>query len=158
MNVLSAFIWGVVATTVLTGTMAAAQGFGFSRMSIPFLLGTIVTPDRFRANLYGVALHFLTGLSFAFTYALAFELLGRADWWSGAALGATQGIFLLAVLLPLLPDFHPRVASEQEGPISTTGVEPPGFLGLNYGRRTPAVTLVAHVAYGTILGALYQVA
>ena len=31
-------------------------------------------------------------------------------------------------------------------------LEPPGFLMLNYGRATPAVTLAGHVAYGTIVG------
>jgi hypothetical protein len=30
-------------------------------------------------------------------------------------------------------------------------------MALNYGRRTPAVTLVAHVIYGAILGLFYKV-
>jgi hypothetical protein len=36
-------------------------------------------------------------------------------------------------------------------------LEPPGFLALNYGYQTPASVLVAHVAYGSILGAFYAV-
>ena len=31
-------------------------------------------------------------------------------------------------------------------------LEPAGFLLLNYGRRTPLVTLAAHVVYGAIVG------
>ena len=31
-------------------------------------------------------------------------------------------------------------------------LEQPGFLLLNYGRQTPVVTLVAHLAYGAIVG------
>jgi hypothetical protein len=31
-------------------------------------------------------------------------------------------------------------------------VEPPGFLMLNYGRNTFLVMLVAHIAYGAIVG------
>ena len=31
-------------------------------------------------------------------------------------------------------------------------LEPPGFLLLNYERQTPLVTLVAHLAYGAIVG------
>ena len=31
-------------------------------------------------------------------------------------------------------------------------LEPPGFLLLNYGRQTLAATVVAHVAYGAIVG------
>jgi hypothetical protein len=31
-------------------------------------------------------------------------------------------------------------------------VEPPGFLMLNYGRNTFLITLLAHIAYGAIVG------
>jgi hypothetical protein len=31
-------------------------------------------------------------------------------------------------------------------------LEPPGFLILNYGRRTPLVTVIGHVLYGAIVG------
>ena len=33
-------------------------------------------------------------------------------------------------------------------------LEPPGFLMLNYGVSTPAVTAAVHVLYGAIVGAL----
>lgn len=55
----------------------------------------------------------------------------------------------------LIGDIHPRMASETTGPEPTRALEPPGFLTLNYGRRTPSITLIAHVAYGVILGAFY---
>jgi hypothetical protein len=35
-------------------------------------------------------------------------------------------------------------------------LEPPGLLALNYGIRTPAVTIAAHIAYGIVLGLLLQ--
>jgi hypothetical protein len=35
-------------------------------------------------------------------------------------------------------------------------LQPPGFLALNYGRRTPLVTVAAHLLYGAILGAFYR--
>ena len=38
-------------------------------------------------------------------------------------------------------------------PTRSTLIEPPGFLMLNYGRSTFLVTLVAHIAYGAIVGA-----
>jgi hypothetical protein len=31
-------------------------------------------------------------------------------------------------------------------------LEPPGFMLMNYGRRTALVTIVAHVVYGAIIG------
>jgi hypothetical protein len=35
---------------------------------------------------------------------------------------------------------------------SSPFLEPPGFLLRNYGRQTPIVTVVAHIAYGAIVG------
>lgn len=36
-------------------------------------------------------------------------------------------------------------------------LEPPGVLGLEYGKRTPLVALVVHVMYGALVVALYHV-
>ena len=60
------------------------------------------------------------------------------------------------VLLPLVPGVHPRMASHRAGPASTAVLEPPGLLALNYGIQTPAVAIVAHLVYGSILGLLLQ--
>jgi len=64
---------------------------------------------------------------------------------------------VLATALPLLPGVHPRMASDFTGPQPTTGLEPPGFLATNYGRRTPVVTVLAHMVYGAIIGHFYEV-
>jgi hypothetical protein len=61
------------------------------------------------------------------------------------------------VLVPLLAGVHPRIASNRAGPASTAALEPPGLLGLNYGGRTPLVTVIAHAVYGTALGLLLTV-
>ncbi len=44
------------------------------------------------------------------------------------------------------------MASETEGPTVTHLLEPPGFLGLYYGPRTPLSVLVARLIFGLILG------
>lgn len=155
MNLESALVWGFAATTVLTGLIAASQGLGLSRMSLPFVLGTIFTGDRDRALAYGALVHFVNGWVFAFIYVAIFDQLGRATWWIGATVGFAHALFVLLVGLPILPDLHPRMASERHGPTPTRLLQPPGFLGLNYGYRTPLVAIVAHVAYGVILGAFY---
>ncbi len=156
MNIVSILLWGFVATVVLTSLLAASQAFGVSRMSIPFILGTMVTPNRDRAMLAGSAMHMVNGWLFALIYAAAFESLGRAAWWLGAAGGAAHGLFVLLVGLPMLPALHPRMASEQHGPTPTRHLQPPGFLALHYGYRTPFATLAAHVVYGAILGGFYR--
>ena len=74
----------------------------------------------------------------------------------GALIGAIHASFVLAVGIPLLPAFHPRMASEQHGPTVTRQLEPPGFFALHYGTRTPIALFVAHLVYGAILGGAYQ--
>jgi hypothetical protein len=156
MNLGSVAIWGFVATVVQTTLEAGAQGLGLSRMSIPFILGTMFTPDRDKASLIGIGLHLLNGWLIALLYALIFESLGKASWWIGGILGLGHGFFILLAVLRLLPGFHPRMASEHTGPDPTRALEPPGFLALHYGRWTPITALIGHVAFGIVLGAFYQ--
>jgi len=158
MNFPSIFLWGFVATVFLTTLMAAAQGLGWSRMSLPFMLGTLFTPDRQRAMVLGFAFHFVNGWLFALFYALVFEDLQRTGWWLGGVIGLAQGLTVLIALMPILPALHPRMASEQRGPEPTRALEPPGFMALNYGRQTPLITLFAHVVYGAVLGGFYRLA
>lgn len=158
MNVSSVLLWGFVATLLLTTVMAASQSLGLSRMSLPFILGMIFTPDRERARMYGFLVHMADGWAFSFLYAWIFESLGAANLWIGGLMGLAHGLVVLLVFMPLLPGIHPRMASEHQGPEPTRALEPPGFLALNYGRRTPLVALAGHLLYGAILGAFYHLA
>lgn len=145
---------GILATTILTTVLRASVELHFSRMDFPFILGTIVTADRDRAKLVGMALNFALGLAFALLYAAFFKSVAPPSLWLGALLGLAHGLFVLIILLPLMPTVHPRMASFTRGPDPTPMLEPPGFLALNYGRRTPEINLAAHVLYGAVLGAL----
>lgn len=150
-------VWGFGSTIVLTTIMAAAQGLGLTRMSIPYVLGTMFTPDRDRARLLGIAVHVINGLLFSLVYVAAFEVWGGPAWWKGAAIGLVHGGFVVAVLVPALPAMHPRMASELRGPTIVRQLEPPGFLGLHYGGRTPVVAIAAHVVFGLLLGSFYRI-
>lgn len=151
-----ALLWGFVGTVLLTGIMSATQGVGFTRMNLPFMLGTMFTPNRDRAKLVGFGVHFMNGWVLAFVYAAAFQGWRLASWWAGMGIGLVHGLFVLLVVMPILPGLHPRMASEQRGPEPTRQLEPPGFLALNYGRRTPLSVIAAHLVYGTILGGFYH--
>jgi uncharacterized membrane protein YagU involved in acid resistance len=150
-------LWGFAGTVVLTTLLAGSQALRLTRINIPFMLGTMVTPDRDRAKVVGFGMHLVNGWLFATIYAVAFQSWRRATWWLGALIGLVHALFVLTVGLPMLPGLHPRMASEQRGPTPTQQLEPPGFLALNYGRRTPLSVVVAHLVYGGILGAFYRV-
>lgn len=156
MNALSILLWGFVATALLTSMLAVAQRLGFTRMSMPFLLGTAMTSNRDRALLLGFGAHMVNGWLFACIYGFGFERLQQTGWWLGALMGLLQGLFVLTVVMPLVPSLHPRMVSEFVGPTPNRRLQPPGFMGLNYGPRTPVVGLAAHALFGAILGAFYQ--
>lgn len=155
MNVGEWLVWGFAATIVLTTILAASQGLGITRMNIPYLVGTMVTPDRDRAKVLGVAMHVANGWVFSAVYVAAFHAWGGATWWKGLLIGLVHAGFVLAVLMPVLPGMHPRMASETSGPTVVRGLEPPGFLALHYGMRTPVSVVFAHAVFGVILGAFY---
>lgn len=147
-------LFGLLATGALTAVMIAAQMAGWTRLDLPLVLGTVLTPDPDRARVAGFFVHLAVGQAFALGYAATFALLGLATWWIGALLGLVHVAVALTVILPLLPGVHPRMASPRAGPASRAVLEPPGLLGLNYGIQTPAVAIVAHVVYGIVLGLL----
>src|SRR6185503_12513750 len=106
-------LWGFVGTVVLTVLVAGSRGLGMTRMDLTYLLGTIFTPDRDRAKLIGVLVHFLDGWLFSLIYVAAFHAWGKATWWLGALAGLVHAAFVLAVAMSLLPALHPRMANEQ---------------------------------------------
>ena len=156
MNWNSWLIWGFAATIVLSTISSATQGLGLTRMNLPYMLGTIFTPDRDRAKLYGFGVHVVAGWVFSLIYVLIFQALGAAGWWRGALVGVAHAAFVLVVTMSLLPGLHPRMASEQHGPEAQNMLEPPGFLALHYGVQTPLAILLSHAVFGAILGAFYH--
>lgn len=145
-------LWGALATAFLTLVMSTSQGLGWSRMSLPYMLGTIFTPHRDRAMVLGFAVHFALGAAIAWIYALVLQAWAPPTAAKGALLGLLHGLLMLVPGMQLLPALHPRMASRHDGPTPTRQLEPPGFMALNYGVRTPLVTLLAHLGYGFLLG------
>ena len=149
-------VWGFAATVLLTAIMSGSQGLGLTRMNLPYLLGTMVTPDRDRAKSIGVAIHLVNGWVFSLVYVAAFAVWGGPAWWKGALIGLVHALFVLTAGMAALPGLHPRMASERRGPTVVRGLEPPGFLALHYGLRTPISVVLAHLLFGIVLGAFYR--
>lgn len=148
--------FGFGATVALTSIMASAQLAGWSRMDLPMMLGTMFVEDPDRARVIGFVVHVMNGYVFALLYAGAFAAMGEATWWWGALFGAFHGAAALTIVMPMLPGMHPHMSSERSGITLMQNLEPPGFLGLNYGTRVPVITLFAHVVYGVLLGSFIQ--
>jgi hypothetical protein len=153
MSIWAAVAGGFVGTLVLTTALRAANELGVTRVDLPFLLGTAVTVDRGRAKAIGYLLHFVAGEVFALVYYAIFAAIDTSGWPLGALFGLLHGIVSSTALTNvLLPIVHPRMGSELSAADSSPLLEPPGFLMRNYGHGTLVATLVAHIAYGAIIG------
>ncbi|HKO69907.1 MAG TPA: hypothetical protein VJV58_03140 [Bradyrhizobium sp.] len=155
-SLLHLMLWGLIATVAMTSILEGSRGLGFSRLSLPFLLGTFFTGQRRWAVITGFAIYTIGGWLFAFVYFWLFESVGIFTWWFGGLAGLVHGIFLLVAALPLLPLVHPHMASEYHGASTTRQLEPPGFLAMNYGYHTPLSTLLGQTVYGVTLGGFMQ--
>jgi hypothetical protein len=154
-----AIVGGLAGTVVLTTILRAASELGLTRMDIPFLLGTAVSVNRVRAKAVGYALHFVFGLLFALAYDAIFVVINRSGFLLGAGFGLVHALFAGTALVNiLLPAVHPRMGSGFDAAGSTPLLEPPRFLLLNYGRQTALATVVAHLAYGAIVGGFVSLA
>jgi len=150
---LSAIAGGFVGTLLLTTIAHGANELGLTRMDLAFLLGTTVTDNRRRAKAIGYLFHFALGMGFALAYGAFFAIVGHSSWWLGALVGALQAFFTATVLVNvLLPVVHPRMGTPESAANHVALIEPPGFLMLNYGRNTFLVILIAHLAYGAVVG------
>ena len=79
------------------------------------------------------------------------ECLGELH--GGIALGVVHAALAGGALLTvLLPAVHPRMGTPWSDAEETPLLEAPGFLLMNYGRRTALWTLVGHIVYGAIVG------
>jgi hypothetical protein len=154
-----ALVGGLLGTVVLTTVLRAASELRLTRIDLPFLLGTAVTADRVRAKAVGYALHFVLGAIFALAYDAVFAVVGTSGFLLGALLGLLHGLFAgTALVNVLLPVVHPRMGTGFDAAGSSPLLEPPGFMLRNYGRQTPLATIVAHVAYGSIVGGFISLA
>jgi hypothetical protein len=153
MSIWGALAGGFVGTLVLTTALRTANELGLTRVDLPFLLGTAFTRDRARAKALGYLLHLFAGEVFALVYFAIFAAIDASGWLLGALFGLLHGIVAATALVNvLLPVVHPRMGSPLSAANSSPLLEPPGFLMRNYGRGTPIATLLAHAAYGAIVG------
>ncbi|HWI13847.1 MAG TPA: hypothetical protein VNT02_06315, partial [Burkholderiales bacterium] len=123
-GVVEIMIWGMIAALSMIALLYASQNLGWTRLNLPFLLGSMFTDDRRAANVLGFLLYLVIGWFIAFFYYLVFEVVGGASWWIGAITGFVHGMLVLTAFFPLLPYLHPRMASEYDGPDVVRRLEP----------------------------------
>src|SRR6266508_403236 len=69
-DALGLVVGALLGTFVMTAVMETAQAARITRISIPFMLGAVVSERRATIRVAGFAMHLLNGLIFALSYAL----------------------------------------------------------------------------------------
>ena len=151
MSIWGALAGGFIGTLVLTTVLRAGSEAGLTRMAF--------TGDRTRAKALGYLLHFIAGQVFALIYYAVFTAVDESGWLLGALFGLVHGLFAGTALVNLLlPLVHPRMATDLTAAPAVARLERPGFMMVNYGLRTPLVSLPAHIAYGALVGGFISLA
>lgn len=147
------FLRAIVASLVATAAFTVVAYFGpivgLPRADIATILGTMFVADPAAAFVPGLIMHFMIGGILALAYAFLFaQALPGQPWLRGAAYGLVPWLMAMVVVMPMLGLVHPMVLS---------GMMPnPGFFLLGMGSLLPALSsLVSHLVYGAVLGAIY---
>lgn len=139
---------GFVASLLAAVTFWLFRALRGTRFSPSVELGCLVMdePRRPATETVGFALYLLVGvLLLPPLYGAALAATGGAGWGSGALAGALHGA-AAAVALPW--------AAKASRCVRLGRVPPPGRLGLDWGKATPAALVTGHAVYGMILGAV----
>lgn len=150
---LAAGLLGGVAFLVVV-TMGLA--IGMTRMNFLEVLGTMLVPKASKAPVYatGLAVHLMASAGFGLAHAgllhaIGVTSVGEAAGWD-LVLGMAHGVVILAMLPAMLIAMHPLVR--------TGTMNRPGVALIGFGTGTPIGSLMAHVAFGLVVGAVYAAA
>jgi len=149
----SAIVAGLVGGIAFLIVVYMGLGVGMTRMNFLHMLGSMVAPRSPRSTTYaiGLVVHLMMSAVFGLVHAGLLTAIGVSSVGSAAAwdllIGAVHGVAVLVVLPMMLAMAHPLVRSGD--------LERPGVAMVGYGSMTPAGSLMAHVAFGLVTGAIY---
>ena len=146
MNIRKAFIAGVIATAGMVLIMAMARALG-ACADMPMVIGTMPgnSPSGV-AWLMGFAVMLVGGGIGGIAYAATFESLTRkADAMTG----------ILVALVPMVVEGLWLGFMDRMHPLVPKMIQSPGFFMSNHGSMGVIAFIVAHLAFGAIVGSLY---
>lgn len=148
-----ALLGGIVGGLAFLMVVVGGYASGMTRMNFLQILGTMASPRISRRNAYalGFVMHTMLAAGFGLAHGAIIEAIGvttvaaGAGW--GVALGAIHGAVILVALPMILTLMHPLVRKGE--------IERPGLALTGFGPMTPMGSLMAHVAFGVVVGSIY---
>ena len=133
---------GLIAWVVFTVVLYMAPLMGVPKMDVPAMLGGMF---GLNSVALGWVMHLMIGLVLALIYAYWFvDLVGGAPWVRGLTFSLLPWLAMMVVIAPMLPVLNPMLAKM-----------PPGMFLLNMGIMAPMGSLIGHLIWGTVVGAVY---
>lgn len=150
--VVAGLLGGLAFLAVVTMGLAT----GMTRMNFLEVLGTMLVPDAGTGTVYatGLGVHLMASAGFGLAHAGLLHAIGvtsisQAAAWD-LALGMAHGVVILALLPVVLTAMHPLVRKH--------AMDRPGVALAGFGKGTPIGSLMAHVVFGLVVGAVYAAA
>jgi hypothetical protein len=149
----TALFAGVLGGLAFLVVVTMGRSIGMTRMNLLEVLGTMLAPNARGATVYGLGLmaHLMASAAFGLghaglLHALDVTSVGQAAAWD-LVIGTVHGAIVLLVLPMILTAMHPLVRKQ--------AMEAPGVALTGFGRGTPLGSLMAHVVFGLVVGAVY---
>jgi hypothetical protein len=140
MSYLGAVVAGVFGTAVMSAVLYFVQLRGFVEADMIRAVGSLFTRKEEGSLGPGIAIHVTSGIVFAFAYIAAWSLMpvgGMGQYLlEGLITGFAHGLVVSFILVALVAEHHPLPRFQEAG------------LGV------AVVHLLAHVAYGIVVGAI----
>jgi len=153
-ELLPALIAGFSGTVAMTLGMTMGKSMGMTTMDIALISGGMMSGDERKARRAGMFIHLIVmgTLVFGSIYAFLFQALESASWVTGLIVGVVHGAVVGIMAMPMMGAIHPRMKPAAEG----FQLDPPGIMGVNYGKGTPLGLLMGHAVYGVVVALVYS--
>ncbi len=133
---------GIIAWIFFTLVLYMAPLMGVPKMDVPAMLAGMFGMNNLA---FGWMMHLVVGLVLGRIYAYWFvDRVGGAPWVRGLAFGVLPWLAMMVVVAPMLPVLNPMLAKM-----------PPGLFLANMGIMAPMGSLIGHLIWGAVLGAVY---
>jgi len=131
---------GVAGTVVMTIFLFIPRWLGLGNVDVVRAVGALITRKVDNAMAPGIAVHFVSGIIFAYIYTFLLRLSDLPlNIWSYSMAGAIHGVIVMLLVSMAIMEHHPIARYHDRGPM--TGV----------------AQLFAHLLYGATVGVVYQI-
>ena len=145
---------GFVGTLAMTAVMMAGRAGGMTSMDLPLTIGGLLSGDEGKARRLGMVIHVLMmgTVVFGVIYGLLFAAFDSDTALTGLLIGVVDGLIFGLMVLPMMPAIHPRMKATAGG----FQLDPPGVLGIAYGKATALGIVMSHAVYGLVVAIVFE--